>query len=74
MYIYSVVKWNPVHADCCQSTWKNKGMEKYRTRVKGVFLNKEKAEEHAKSFGEKYWVEKHKILDWNGLNNSGLGI
>lgn len=62
-YIYSVATWNPVHADCCSSTWRNKGMEKYRTRVMGVFFNKENAQAHAEKYGKGYFVEKHKILD-----------
>jgi len=59
MYIYSVATWNPVHAPCCQSTWRNKGHEKYRTRVAGVFFSKENAEEHAAKHGKNYferWV------------------
>lgn len=70
-FIYSVATWNPVHAPCCSSTWRNKGHEKYRTRVAGVFFSKEKAEEHAKKHGKGYFVERHKILD--SIDYVGLG-
>lgn len=63
MYIYSVATWNPVHAPCCQSTWRNKGHEKYRTRVMGVFFSEDNAKAHAAKYGKGYFVEKHKIRD-----------
>lgn len=74
MYIYSVATWNPVHAPCCNGTYPYLKMEKYRTRVAGVFLSKENAEEHAKKHGKGYFVEKHKIRDANSFVNLGEAI
>ena len=74
MYIYSVATWNPVHSPCCSSTWRNKGHEKYRTRVAGVFFSKENAEIHAKKHGKQYFVERHKILDADNYVNYAEAI
>lgn len=74
MYIYSVATWNPVHAPCCSSTWRNKGMEKYRTRVMGCFFTKEAAQELASKHGKGYFVERHKVLDAHDYANYGEAI